>query len=83
MKSSGRSERRRNPKTNNDRSDIKVCMAKEVNKNSKTQGLNISDKQIEILARRLLPQIKKFFANEDIQKEFEEWQKKQHEEKTE
>ena len=59
-------------------------MANEVkdSKNGQTQGLNISEKQIEIFARRLRPQIKKFFADEDIQKEFEEWQKKQHEEKT-
>ena len=40
------------------------------------QSLEISEKQIEIFARRLLPEIKKFFANEDIRKEFEEWKKK-------
>jgi len=57
-------------------------MAKEVNENNKLQGLSVSDKQIEILARRLLPQIKKFFADEDIQKEFEEWRKKRQEENT-
>ena len=49
---------------------------KGINKNEQTQGIEISNKQIEILARRLLPEIKKFFANEDIRKEFEEWQKK-------
>ena len=51
------------------------------NKNSDTKKLNISDKQIEILARRLLPQIKKFFADEDIRKEFEEWRRTRQEEK--
>jgi len=55
-------------------------MANKADKNNKTQGLNISDKQIEILARRLLPPIKKFFADEDIRKEFEEWRKKRQEE---
>ena len=48
-------------------------MAKKVH----TQDFQVSEKQIEILARRLLPEIKKFFANEDIRKEFEEWQRKQ------
>ena len=52
-------------------------------KKNKAQSLNISDKQIETLARRLLPQIKKFFADEDIRKEFEEWRKKRQEEKIE
>ena len=55
---------------------------KGINKNEQTQGIEISNKQIEILARRLLPEIKKFFANEDIRKEFEEWQKKRREGKT-
>ena len=31
----------------------------------------ISEREIEVLARRLLPEIKKFFANEEIKKEFE------------
>ena len=55
---------------------------KGINKNEQTQGIEISNKQIEILARRLLPEIKKFFAKEDIRKEFEEWQKKRQEEET-
>lgn len=38
--------------------------------------IEISENQIEIFARRLLPEIKKFFADENIRKEFEEWQKK-------
>ncbi|MCL1903462.1 MAG: hypothetical protein FWF94_03490 [Oscillospiraceae bacterium] len=33
--------------------------------------------QIDALARRLMPEIKKFFANDNIQKEFAKWQKKQ------
>ena len=55
---------------------------KGINKNEQTQGIEISNKQIEILARRLLPEIKKFFANEDIRKEFEEWRKKRREDET-
>ena len=46
-------------------------------KNNKAKGLDITDKQIEIFARRLLPEIKKFFADESIRKEFEEWKKQQ------
>ena len=55
---------------------------KGINKNEQAQGIEISNKQIEILARRLLPEIKKFFANEDIRKEFEEWRKKRREDET-
>ena len=48
-----------------------------IDKNNQVSAFEVSDNQIEILARRLLPEIKKFFADENIQKEFEEWQKKQ------
>jgi len=41
-----------------------------------------SDKQTEIFARRLLPEIKRFFADEDMRKEFEEWRKRQGGDKT-
>ena len=34
--------------------------------------------QIDMLARRLMPEIKKFFADENIQKEFAEWQSRNH-----
>jgi len=52
---------------------------KQQTNNERTQPhtIEISDKQIEIFARRLLPEIKRFFANEDIRREFEEWQRKQ------
>ena len=46
-------------------------------KSNQAKDLNITDKQIEIFARRLLPEIKRFFADEDIRKEFEEWRRKQ------
>lgn len=36
-----------------------------------------TQEQINALARRLMPEIKKFFADEQIQKEFAEWQEKQ------
>ena len=41
-----------------------------------TQSIEVSEKQIEILARRLLPEIRKFFADEETRKEFKEWQEK-------
>jgi hypothetical protein len=46
------------------------------------QSLEVSDKQIEILARRLLPVIRRFFADESVRKEFEEWQKERLNKKT-
>jgi len=49
---------------------------------AQTQGMEITDKQIEILSRRLLPEIKKFFADEKIQLEFEEWKEKRKDIKT-
>ena len=33
----------------------------------------IPDRQLELFARMLLPEIKKFFADEDVKKEFEIW----------
>jgi len=49
---------------------------KNITENEQAQSLEILNRQIELLARRLLPEIKKFFANEDTQKGFEEWQEK-------
>jgi len=37
--------------------------------------------QINALACRLLPEIKKFFANEQVQKEFAEWKARQNPDK--
>ena len=37
----------------------------------------ISQKQIDALASRLLPEIKKFYTDERTQKEFNEWKEKQ------
>lgn len=55
---------------------------KNINGNDQAQSLEVSEKQIEIFARRLLPAIKKFFADEDIRKEFEEWKRKRQDKKT-
>jgi len=44
--------------------------------------VEISEKDIEIFARRLLPEIKRYFADENIRKEFEEWQRKRQGDKT-
>ena len=44
--------------------------------NTHTPGIEISDRQIDIFARRLLPEVKRFFADENIQQEFEEWCRK-------
>jgi len=57
-------------------------MAKSIQKgkngNTHTPGIEISDRQIEIFARRLLPEVKRFFADENIRKEFQEWYRKRH-----
>jgi len=36
-----------------------------------------TDEQIHALALRLMPEIKRYFTDEQIQREFTEWQKKQ------
>ncbi|MCL2226087.1 MAG: hypothetical protein FWB97_00430 [Oscillospiraceae bacterium] len=36
-----------------------------------------TQEQIDALARRLMPEIKKFFADTQVQQEFASWQKKQ------
>ncbi|MCL2164914.1 MAG: hypothetical protein FWH55_11110 [Oscillospiraceae bacterium] len=51
-------------------------------KGNQSLGIEISDKQIEIFARRLLPEIKRFFADEDIRREYEVWQRKRQDDKT-
>ena len=40
-----------------------------------------TQKQIEMLARRIMPEIKKFFADEQIQREFADWKERQGAEK--
>jgi hypothetical protein len=42
---------------------------------------NISDQNLKLLAHRLLPEIRKYFADEKVQKEFQEWLKKKNENK--
>lgn len=37
---------------------------------------DISESDIKLLAHKLLPEIKKFFSDEKIQKEYKEWLKK-------
>jgi len=39
-----------------------------------TTDYEIPDRNLELLARLLLPQIKEFFADEEAKKEFELWQ---------
>jgi hypothetical protein len=36
-----------------------------------------SDEQIDALARRFMPEIKRFFADDEIQREFAEWKEQQ------
>ena len=40
-------------------------------------GFTPTQEQIDDLARRMMPEIKRFFADEQIQREFEEWLAKQ------
>ena len=44
---------------------------------SELSNFTPSDEQIGALARRLMPEIKKFFADEQIKQEFADWQEKQ------
>ncbi|MCL2546839.1 MAG: hypothetical protein FWE06_06550 [Oscillospiraceae bacterium] len=41
----------------------------------------ITDKQTEILARLFLPEIKRYFADETVRKDFKEWEQTQQQEK--
>jgi len=47
-----------------------------------TQKIEYSEEQVEMFARRIMPIIKRYFADENVKKEFEEWKKKQQENKT-
>ena len=40
-------------------------------------GFSPTQEQIDAFARRLMPEIKKYFADERIQREFADWQAKQ------
>ena len=46
---------------------------------AQTMDIEISEKQIELFARRLLPDIKLFFGDEDIKREFYKWIRKRKE----
>jgi hypothetical protein len=48
-----------------------------VTNKTQTFCIDITKEQTDVLARRLLPEIKKFFADEDIRREFNEWKKMQ------
>ncbi len=37
---------------------------------------DLSDRDLELFARRLLPEVKKFFDDEEVKKEFSEWKAK-------
>ena len=50
--------------------------SRNIGENRNPQVIEVSEKQIEIFARRLLPEINKFFADENVQKEFAEWREK-------
>ena len=39
-------------------------------------GFDPTQTQIDTIARRLMPEIKKYFADEQIQREFAKWQEK-------
>ena len=52
------------------------------NGNDSTQKIEYSEEQVEMFARRIMPIIKRYFADENVRKEFEEWKKKQKENKT-
>ena len=53
------------------------------NGNESTPKIEYSNEQIEIFARRIMPEIKRYFADENVKKEFQEWQRKRQENKTE
>jgi len=48
----------------------------EKNVSEQAQIIEFTEQQIEIFARRMLPEIKRYFADDSIQREFEEWRSK-------
>jgi hypothetical protein len=48
-------------------------MKKEKTMDMQIYGFEITDKQIEVFARRLMPEIKRYLADEDVRREFEDW----------
>jgi len=53
------------------------------NGNGSPQKIEYSEEQVEMFARRIMPIIKRYFADENVRKEFEEWKKKRQENKIE
>jgi len=53
------------------------------NGNESTPKIEYSKEQIEIFARRIMPEIKRFFADENVRKEFDKWQRKRQKSKIE
>ena len=49
---------------------------KKPDENANAPSIEVSDRQIEIFARRLLPEIKRYFADESVRQEFEAWKRK-------
>jgi len=48
----------------------------------KDKKIKFSHKQVEMFARRIMPEIKRYFTDENVKKEFLEWQKKRQKNKT-
>ena len=46
-------------------------------KNKQSHNIEFSDDQIEIFARRMLPALRRYFADENVKREFEKWKKQQ------
>lgn len=49
---------------------------KDRNENAQQSIMEVSEMQIELLARRLLPEIRRYFTDEGVRREFEEWLRK-------
>jgi len=49
----------------------------EINIETVPTGFEPTQAQIDALTKRLMPEIKRYFADEQIQREFEDWQNKQ------
>ncbi len=45
-------------------------------------GKEVSESDIKLLVHKILPEIKKYFADEKIQKEYEQWVKEKEKEKS-
>ena len=60
----------------NSKTQCKPSLSNDKLRNLDTPNVDISGERLKCLSLRLLPQIKKYYSDESVRREFEEWKKK-------